>query len=195
MFDHFGWIAPFYDRFASVLDPRKLIGLAGMRKDGQGCGRVLDVGGGTGRVAQGFLGCAEQVVVADVSTGMLAQAHRKTGLQPVEAESEHLPFPANLFDAVIMVDALHHVADHAQTADEMFRVLKPGGRLVIEELDVRTLPVKLIVLGEKLLLMRSHLLSPARIAALFSQPSAQVRMEGEGINAWIIVEKIENRKR
>ena len=61
-----------------------------------------------------------------------------------------------------MVDALHHVINHGQTAREMYRVLKPGGRIVIEEPDIRSFYVKLIAVAEKLLLMRSHFLSPQR---------------------------------
>ena len=60
-----------------------------------------------------------------------------------------------------MVDALHHVIHQGQTAREMYRVLKPGGRIVIEEPDIRKFGVKLIAVAEKLLLMRSHFLSPA----------------------------------
>jgi len=43
------------------------------------------------------------------------------------------------FDRVLMVDALHHVVNQAETICELYRVLKPGGRLVIEEPDLRNL--------------------------------------------------------
>jgi demethylmenaquinone methyltransferase/2-methoxy-6-polyprenyl-1,4-benzoquinol methylase len=47
------------------------------------------------------------------------------------------------------------------------RVLEPEGRSVIEEPDIRTFGVKLVALAEKILLMRSHFLSPIQIASLF----------------------------
>ena len=84
-----------------------------------------------------------------------------------------------------MVDALHHVIDQPSTADEMFRLLKPGGRIIIEEPDIRTFGVKLIALAEKLLLMRSHFLSPQQIAGLFKD--AQVHTEDS--SAWVVVTK------
>ena len=67
-------------------------------------------------------------------------------------------------------------------------MLKPGGRLVIEEPDVRTWQVKIVAVVEKLALMRSHFLSPPQIAALLP-PEAKIKIEKEGYNAWVIVEK------
>jgi ubiquinone/menaquinone biosynthesis C-methylase UbiE len=85
------------------------------------------------------------------------------------------------------VDALHHVVHHADSAREMFRVLKPGGLLVIEEPDIRTFGVKLIALAEKLLLMRSHFLSPDQIVELFTLGKKNIRAE-DG-TAWVIIRK------
>jgi len=67
-------------------------------------------------------------------------------------------------------------------------VLKPGGRLVIEEPDVRCWQVKLVALVEKLALMRSHFLSPPEIVALLPR-EALVTVESERWNAWVIAEK------
>ena len=152
-------------------------------------GIALDAGGGTGRVAQHLRGKVAQVLVADPSFEMLKEAHKKDGLQPVCSHAENTPFADNCFDCIIMVDALHHVADQVNTAEELWRILKPGGRMVIEEPDVRSLQVKLIAFAEKLALMRSHFLSPPQIASLFRSPNARVRVEANGPTAWIIVEK------
>jgi hypothetical protein len=86
-----------------------------------------------------------------------------------------------------MVDALHHVIHYADSAREMFRVLKPDGLLVIEEPDIRTFGVKLIALAEKLLLMRSHFLMPDEIMRLFPRGEKSIRAE-DG-TAWVIVKK------
>jgi len=150
-------------------------------------GRLLDVGGGTGRVSSALRDLVDEVVITDVSFGMLNQADR-SALRPVCGGSESLPFADNTFERVIMVDALHHVIDHAHSAHEMFRVLKPGGVLVIEEPDIRTFGVKLIALAEKLLLMRSHFLAPDRIVDLFTDGEKNIRAE-DG-TAWIVVKKI-----
>jgi demethylmenaquinone methyltransferase/2-methoxy-6-polyprenyl-1,4-benzoquinol methylase len=151
-------------------------------------GRVLDAGGGTGRVANAIRGHAGEVVIADPSLGMLRQASR-TQLRLACANSESLPFPGETFERVIMVDALHHVIDQRHSATELYRVLKPGGRIVIEEPDIRTFGVKLIAVAEKLLLMRSHFLAPDQIVKLFSFDSAKASIHAEEGNAWVVIEK------
>jgi demethylmenaquinone methyltransferase/2-methoxy-6-polyprenyl-1,4-benzoquinol methylase len=82
------------------------------------------------------------------------------------------------------------VADRVKTAQELWRVLKPGGRIVIQEPDIRTFSIKLMALGEKLLLMRSHFLPPKCIATLFDYPSAKINIDSEGLNIWIVVNRI-----
>ena len=152
-------------------------------------GALLDAGGGTGRVTQFMRGKANLVVIADLSYKMLIEAHQKDGLRPVCSHIEMLPFPDQVFARIIMVDTLHHVCDQRATADELWRTLQPGGRIVIEEPDVRAFAVKLLALAEKLALMRSHFLSPPRIAELFHYPNARVHIETRKSNAWVIVEK------
>jgi ubiquinone/menaquinone biosynthesis C-methylase UbiE len=82
---------------------------------------------------------------------------------------------------------LHHLISHAESAREMLRVLKPGGRIVIQEPDIKTFGVKLIAIAEKLLLMRSHFLSAESIAALF--PNGRTKIILEDSSAWVVVEK------
>jgi SAM-dependent methyltransferase len=183
--DHFGLLAPIYERFIKPRPPEWLWKVADLPTDGT----LLDAGGGTGRVAQFFVDKAAQVVVADLSFNMLQQANSKLNLRTVCTHTENLPFPDNHFSRVIMVDALHHVCDQAATTKEMWRVLEPGGRIVIEEPDVRETPVKFIALAEKLALMRSHFLTPVEIMALFPPNHATCRIEKDGSNAWIIVDK------
>lgn len=183
--DHFGLIAPFYERAIPLRTVEHLLEHLALPVNG----RLLDAGGGTGRVAQALRQHARQVVVADESLGMLKQARRKDGLALAQSHTERLPFPDSSFERVLMVDALHHVAGHAATAGELWRVLKPGGRIVIEEPDVRTLAVKLVALAEKLALMRTYFLSPPQISALFPHETARSHIVQDGFNAWVIVEK------
>jgi demethylmenaquinone methyltransferase/2-methoxy-6-polyprenyl-1,4-benzoquinol methylase len=178
-FDHFSVIAPLYARVTySKTDIMREVAVLPVK------GRLLDVGGGTGRVASALRELVDEIVIADVSFGMLKQT---SGFRSVRGLSESLPFSDNSFERVIMVDALHHVIDHTASAREMFRVLKPGGVLVIEEPDIRTFGVKLIALAEKLLLMRSHFLAPDAIMKLFDDGGKAVRAE-DG-TAWVVIPK------
>ncbi len=183
MNSHFNLLAPFYDRVIQFTRLERTLEALDLPH----AGTLLDAGGGTGRVAEALRPHVGSVVVADVSRGMLAQARRKD-LAAASAETERLPFPDESFDRVLMVDALHHVVHQGETVRELYRVLKAGGRLVIEEPDLRTFPVKLIAIAEKLALMRSRFLAPAQIAALLP-PEAKARIETEEYTAWIIAEK------
>ncbi|MBN2084719.1 MAG: class I SAM-dependent methyltransferase [Anaerolineales bacterium] len=185
LLDHFDILAPFYERVIRPADPQAL----GAHLRLPVPGALLDAGGGTGRVAHGLRGQAGRIVVADLSQRMLTEAAKREALNPVCAHSERLPFPDGFFERIIMVDALHHVCDQRRTAAELWRVLAAGGLLVIEEPDLRTFGVKMLAVGEKLALMRSHFLNPHRISDLFRHPDARVQVAAEKSIAWIIVEK------
>ena len=184
-FDHFKLLAPIYEIFIKPKQPEELMA----RMDLPAEGALLDAGGGTGRVAQFLDGHAMGVVVADQSCRMLAEARGKPGLRPVCGETENLPFPDGFFARIIMVDAMHHVAGQQETIDELWRVLRPGGRMVIEEPDLRSLTVRLVALAEKLALMRSHFLRPEEISALFAYPDARVNIERVDAIAYITAMK------
>lgn len=183
--DHFGVLAPFYERFIPARPPEKLIELLELPAGGA----LLDAGGGTGRLAQFLVGRAASVLVVDESLGMLRRAGKKAALRPVCSHAEQMPFADGCFARIMMVDAFHHMADQQATAAELWRLIGPGGRIVIEEPDIRTLAVKGIALGEKLALMRTHFLAPAQIAGLFQAPEACVRIEREAATAWVLVDK------
>lgn len=97
--------------------------------------RVLDFGGGTGRVSEGL---AQEVpgryVVADVDRASLRQVAAR--LDPVRIASRPpLPFPDACFGYVVVVDVLHHVGAAADVLRELARCLAPGGSLLIIEMD------------------------------------------------------------
>lgn len=98
---------------------------------------VLDVGTGTGLTALAAIdltGAPERVVGVDPSPGMLAASKVPAASQRLVGGAEQLPVASAAFDFVSMGYALRHVADLDATFHEFFRVLRPGGRLVLLEI-------------------------------------------------------------
>ncbi|GAB4401878.1 MAG: hypothetical protein OHK0052_25310 [Anaerolineales bacterium] len=187
MFDHFGIIAPFYERLIPLKHAERVLKFLAPQPEH----RILDVGGGTGRVSALLRDRARQVVVLDESGKMLAKAREKGGLGLARALSEQMPFADGAFERILMVDTMHHVIDHAQTARELWRVLAPNGRLVIKEPDVRKFSGRLVAWMEKALLMRSEFLPPPVIVTLFGSAPRSVQMVEDTAdkNTWMILEK------
>jgi ubiquinone/menaquinone biosynthesis C-methylase UbiE len=190
-FDHFDAIAHLYDR---LIRPRVDDPLPGVLAAQPG-DLVLDIGGGTGRIAQVLVASGARVIICDFSPRMARQAQGK-GLAAAVASVVRLPFPDDVAERVLVVDAFHHFvhpsAAQAQpiAAAELLRVLKAGGRLVVEEPDIRRSGVKLIALMEKVLLMRSRFLPPAELAAVFRAAGAQViTVFDDGFSAQVVLTK------
>jgi demethylmenaquinone methyltransferase/2-methoxy-6-polyprenyl-1,4-benzoquinol methylase len=120
---------------------------------------------------------------------MLDEAHLKGGLHLTGGSAEQMSFCDGAFERILMVDAFHHLADQRQCAVELWRVLQPGGRLVIEDPDIDTFAVKGIALGEKLLLMRSHFWRAEKIASLFGRLDAAVHIVRNSGAVWVIVDR------
>ena len=100
-------------------------------------GRVLDIGTGTGRMAEMLAPLADHVVALDKSLDMLRVARAKLQDVPagkvelVQGDFIELPFPAQSFDTVVLHQVLHFSQDPDQVLAEAARVTEPGGRIVI----------------------------------------------------------------
>ena len=185
LLDHFDIIAPYYDRIFSSNRSDKLYKLIELPISGT----LLDAGGGTGRISNEFKNETGSVIISDLSCVMLCEVREKSGLIPVCSHIEYLPYPDYYFERIIMVDVFHHVCDHKLTVNELWRVLAPGGRIIIEEPNIKNFGVKMVALAEKIALMRSKFLSPQSIKMMFKFQGANSRIENEGYNSWVIVDK------
>lgn len=105
--------------------------------------RVLDLAGGTGDLTAKFsrlVGEQGEVVLADINDSMLKMGREKLRNQGivgnvsyVQANAEALPFPDNSFDCITISFGLRNVTNKEKALSSMFRVLKPGGRLLVLE--------------------------------------------------------------
>jgi demethylmenaquinone methyltransferase/2-methoxy-6-polyprenyl-1,4-benzoquinol methylase len=112
--------------------------------------RVLDIAGGTGDLAAKFarlVGERGEVVLADINSSMLQQGRAKLvdegivgNVRHVQANAECLPFAENYFDCISIGFGLRNVTHIDKALASMFRVLKPGGRLLILEFSKPVAP-------------------------------------------------------
>jgi demethylmenaquinone methyltransferase/2-methoxy-6-polyprenyl-1,4-benzoquinol methylase len=118
---------------------RFAVELAGIRR-GQ---RILDLASGTGDLAARFAGLVGPdglVVMTDINAAMLNQGRIRMAdnglvgnLAYTQVNAEHIPFPDNSFDCITIAFGLRNVTDKQQALNEMQRVLKPGGRVLVLE--------------------------------------------------------------
>lgn len=96
--------------------------------------RVLDVAAGTGASAIEFVHAGATVVAVDFSQGMIHEGQlRHPELDFRQADAMNLDFADNSFDAVTISFGLRNVANPDRALREFYRVLKPGGHLVVCE--------------------------------------------------------------
>lgn len=185
-FDHFDWIAPIYD----LIIPSTNIELLIQHGKFPCKGKVLDVGGGTGRVTRELLKIQpNNVILVDNSLGMLRVANQNLRINLILSRAEKLPFLSESFERVILIDTLHHVFDASIALRECLRVLKRDGLLIIQEPDIEQWGGKLIALFEKILLMRSHLLSVKEVQDILSPYSKEIMVERDNQQYWIVCRK------
>ncbi len=102
---------------------------------------VADLGCGEGYLTVETARWARHVTAIDRSSGVLARAkalaERKklTNITWKKGELEHVPIDTGTMDVALLSQALHHAADPEHALNEAWRILKPGGRLLI--LDLR----------------------------------------------------------
>lgn len=153
-FDRGAWL---YDR---VMPPAKAGPLrTGLALADGPIDHVLDVGGGTGRAAK--VVAAPHRVVVDASRGMLRRV--PSDIEPVLASATDLPVADGLVDAVVIVDALHHLPAHDRVLVEAHRVLRPGGVLVVREFNRATVRGQLFEAVEHAIRMESTFLTAAEL--------------------------------
>ncbi len=112
--------------------------------------RVLDLAGGTGDLTKAFakqVGAEGEVVLSDINSSMLGQGRIRLtdqgvlgNVRFVQANAEALPFPDNHFDVITIAFGLRNVTDKAKALASMYRVLKPGGRLLVLEFSKPVIP-------------------------------------------------------
>jgi len=150
--DVFDSVAPRYDLMNDVMSlglhrywKRFTVARSGLKR-GQA---ALDVAAGSGDLSAGLarrVGRSGRVVVTDINANMLAHGRDRlineglvANISFVQADAESLPFRSSLFNCVSIGFGLRNVTDKEAALASMYRVLKPGGRLLVLEFSKPTL--------------------------------------------------------
>lgn len=105
---------------------------------------VLDIGCGNARDIARIVHAGAQVIGVDISEGMICEAKRdlaRLGVDGVElhvGDATQLDFPDGRFDKVLCSEVIEHIPDAEKALGEMWRVLKPGGLLVLSTPNLKS---------------------------------------------------------
>ena len=136
----------YYDEFARHYDDRRARGYhkliddqaaALVRRVGEGK-TLLEVGCGTGLILERVVEFAQRADGVDVSPGMVEHARRR-GLNVRVADATALPYDDAVFDVAFSFKVLAHVSKLEEALAEMLRVVRPGGHIVFDMYNRRSL--------------------------------------------------------
>ncbi len=136
---------------------------------------ILDLGGGTGRVAIFLKKEANDCLIFDRSFEMLQQSRNHTNdFLLVQGKSETLPFRKNSFGQIFINDTLHHVQNQEKTLNECNAILLKQGQVIIREFDRKYFWNLLLILFEKIMRFKSKFYSPKELQKLCEELNLDV---------------------
>jgi len=138
--EYFAAVAGSWDTLRAGFFPESLRHKALALAGAQPGHTAADLGAGTGFVTEALLAAGLNVFAVDQSPPMLAQLRAKFpacgALTVLEGRAERLPLPEASVDCVFANMLLHHADDPAAALAEMARIVRPGGRVVVTDLDL-----------------------------------------------------------
>lgn len=119
--------------------------------------RLLDVGSGAGFFLKAAESAGWDVEGVEVSTAAADYANRVLGVRVRRAKLEDVGFGPDTFDVVTLLDTIEHLGDPDRAMAEIFRIMKPGGRLILNTPDLRSLSRRVLGKSWAVLTPAEHL--------------------------------------
>lgn len=105
---------------------------------------IVDIGGGTGKLARYICDSCKMVYVLDESDKMLSKVNQAKNLICINGDALKTPFESNSIDIVILSDVFHHIKEQKELVIEIRRILKDGGRLLILDFNRKNIRTRLL---------------------------------------------------
>ncbi|MGC9779179.1 MAG: class I SAM-dependent methyltransferase [Candidatus Heimdallarchaeota archaeon] len=180
----FSKVAHKYDKIVGTFDLNSIIDY--MPLDDKTL--LVDLGGGTGRVAKDLQNYVNDCLVFDLSYEMLQQAKSKTNaFILLQGSSDELPIKSNSINQIFLNDSLHHIRKYRETLDECYRSLKPNGKLIIREFDKKYIGNIFLRFFEFIFGFKSKFFSVKEISTLCQEIGFSVTVNKPNKSTFILV--------
>ncbi|TFF84822.1 methyltransferase domain-containing protein [Candidatus Heimdallarchaeota archaeon] len=162
----FDKIANFYDRIVGPFNLEEILDYFSLEPNGL----LIDLGGGTGRVAKQLVQHVSECLILDSSYDMLRQA---TDLSEriilLDSLAEQIPIQTGSIKQIFLNDSLHHIQKQKETLAECYRILASGGELIIREFDRIYFWNVFLIIMEFFLCFKSTFLTPKELSSMCQQ--------------------------
>lgn len=133
---YFNQVAPDWDKMRTEFFPEsvreKAYAVAGIQKGEQ----AADIGAGTGFIAEGLMQKGLRVIAVDQSEAMLEELKKRfDGIDCRLGNEDNLPIPSGTVNHAFANMYLHHVENPPLAIKEMARIVQPGGKIIVTDLD------------------------------------------------------------
>ena len=125
---------------------------------------LLDVGGNTGKITEVYARDCKEIVVLEPKHAVVEYGRKyRPHIKFVEGGAENIPSPGECFDKVVASASFHHFPHQDRGLEEMKRVLKPNGKMIIMEIDPNTRKGKWLKICEGMLHTGARFYEPLQL--------------------------------
>lgn len=140
------------------------------------CGNevIVDMGGGTGKLAKYLSENCHIIYVLDESEGMLSNVNENEKVVTMVGDALDTSFDSNSIDIVIVSDMLHHIKHQEKLIKEICRILKKDGKILIMEFEKKHIKIQMLRIFEYILFGKLYFLSREEVVNLIKDRKSVV---------------------
>lgn len=112
---------------------------------------IVDIGGGTGKLGEYLSDSCKLIYILDESDKMLSKVKCSQKIIPVVGDALNTDFESNSIDVVVLSDVFHHIENQTKLLNEIKRILKNSGKLLVMDFEQKHFITKLLISFEYIL--------------------------------------------